>query len=110
MRINETIGKQSEKTIRKKVQKKLVVPGGYRTAGREPEPARGANATSGKLRLRPRADIQISGYPDREAPGFRRLTRDSRNRRLTRDSQISGPFFRKKTIRKNRFFGLTGPK
>ena len=44
-------------------------------------------------------------------PGFRRLTRDSQNRRLTRDSRIPD-FFRKKLRknRKNRFLGLPGPK
>ena len=44
-------------------------------------------------------------------PGFRRLTRDFRNRRLTRDSRI--PDFSRKKFwknRKNRFFGLPGPK
>ena len=44
-------------------------------------------------------------------PGFRRLTRDSWNRRLTRDYRIpdfSGKNFWKN--RKNRFFGLLGPK
>ena len=44
-------------------------------------------------------------------PGLRRLTRDSRNRRLTRDSRI--PDFSRKNFwknRKNRFFGLPGPK
>ena len=43
--------------------------------------------------------------------GFRRLTRDSWNRRLTRDSRI--PDFSRKNFRKNRknrFFGLPGPK
>ena len=44
-------------------------------------------------------------------PGSRRLTRDSWNRRLTRDFRI--PNFSRKKIRKNRknrFFGLPGPK
>ena len=44
--------------------------------------------------------------------GRRRLTRDFRNRRLTRDSVFPAHFFviffRKN--RKNRFFGLPGPK
>ena len=44
-------------------------------------------------------------------PGRRRLTRDYQNRRLTRDSRISGFFFLKiQKNRKNRFFGLPGPK
>ena len=43
--------------------------------------------------------------------GFRRLIRNSRNRRLTRDSRI--PDFSRKKLwknRKNRFFGVPGPK
>ena len=52
----------------------------------------------------------VPGFPSSHPrfPGFRRLTRDSRNRRLTRDSRI--PDFSRKNFRKNRFFGLPGPK
>ena len=55
-------------------------------------------------------DIIGPATADRSS-GFRRLTRDSRNRRLTRDSRI--PDFPRKKLwknRKNRFFGLPGPK
>ena len=50
---------------------------------------------------------------DRLSSGFVTLSLDfATPGRFTRDSQISGPFFRKKLRknRKNRFFGLPGPK
>ena len=49
--------------------------------------------------------------PGPQELGFRRLIRDSRNRRLTRDSRI--PDVSRKKFQKNlknRFFGLPGPK
>ena len=54
--------------------------------------------------------FQATQFGNRD-DGKRRLTRDSRNRRLTRDSRI--PDFSCKNLwknRKNRFFGLRGPK
>ena len=50
-------------------------------------------------------------YGTGQLSGRRLLTRDSRNRRLTRDSRL--PDFSRKKIRKNRkhrFFGFPGPK
>ena len=50
IRFDEQIGKQIEnKKSSKKSRKVVVEPGGYRMAGPELEPARGAKATSGKF-------------------------------------------------------------
>ena len=58
-----------------------------------------------------RMSAEVIGLEASTGPGFPgRLTRDSWNRRLTRDSRIPG-FFSYKIWknRKNRFFGLPGP-
>ena len=44
--------------------------------------------------------VRFPGFRRLRVPGSRRLTRDFRNRRLTRDSQIPSPFFRKKITEK----------
>ena len=76
------------------------------------------SAASQRLELEPEAEAGSQTRSERtgavvslEVAGRRRLTRDSRNRLLTRDSRI--PDFSRKMfgkIRKNRFFGLPGPK